>query len=180
MQHWLTYQKFNARLFEERYMAWLQGVAGENDLSVGWYEGELWFFDNYIITLAEKLSACGVFGVSSFECLNYAQANRAEWEQKGCDIVSLMLEHCWSKYSPQRSKNAEVEEEEIQFDTPSYCHTLGRSWPPFEVQRVVNFLVNHHIWPPLYWSRETHRPAYCHLELYHDTAMRIPPGIVVL
>jgi hypothetical protein len=121
-------------------VAWLQGVAGENDPSVGWYEGELWFFDNYIIPLAEKLSACGVFGVSYFECLNYAQANRAEWEQKGRDIVSRMLERCRSKYSPQRSKNADVEEEEIQFDTPSYCHTLGRSRPLFEVQPQPNAL----------------------------------------
>jgi 3'5'-cyclic nucleotide phosphodiesterase/Adenylate and Guanylate cyclase catalytic domain len=98
MQHWLTYQKFNARLFEERYQAWLHGVAGEKDPSVGWYEGELWFFDNYIIPLAEKLAACGVFGVSYFECLNYAQANRAEWQQKGHEIVAGMLKNCQTKY----------------------------------------------------------------------------------
>jgi hypothetical protein len=33
MQHWLTYQKFNAQLFE--YVAWIQGVAGFNDPLVG-------------------------------------------------------------------------------------------------------------------------------------------------
>jgi 3'5'-cyclic nucleotide phosphodiesterase/Adenylate and Guanylate cyclase catalytic domain len=103
MQHWLTYQKFNARLFQERYLAWVQGVAGENDPSVGWYDGEIWFFDNYIIPLAEKLAMCGVFGVSHFECLNYAQANRAEWEQKGHECVAEMLKHCQEKYAGQLS-----------------------------------------------------------------------------
>lgn len=36
MQHWNTFRKFNARLFEERYVAWLRGVAGEDDPSVNW------------------------------------------------------------------------------------------------------------------------------------------------
>jgi hypothetical protein len=99
MQHWLTYQKFNSRLFEERYLAWMQGVAGENDPSVGWFNGEIWFFDNYIIPLAEKLAECGVFGVSYHEYLNYAQANRLEWEQKGHQMVEEMKEYCQRKHS---------------------------------------------------------------------------------
>jgi hypothetical protein len=44
MQHWLTYQKFNARLFEERYLAWVNGHAGEKNPAVGWPGGEIWFF----------------------------------------------------------------------------------------------------------------------------------------
>jgi hypothetical protein len=53
---------------------------------------ELGFFDFYIIPLAKKLEACGVFGVSSFELLNFAKSNRKEWEEKGKAIVSEMLE----------------------------------------------------------------------------------------
>jgi hypothetical protein len=34
-----------------------------------WFDGELWFFDNYIFPLTNKLKECGVFGVSSDECL---------------------------------------------------------------------------------------------------------------
>lgn len=45
MQHWFTFRKFNERLFEERYVAWLKGVSGADDPSVGWYKGELGFFD---------------------------------------------------------------------------------------------------------------------------------------
>jgi hypothetical protein len=40
-----------------------------------------------IIPLAKKLKDCGVFGVSSDEYLDYATANRTEWEIKGKEIV---------------------------------------------------------------------------------------------
>lgn len=80
MQHWHVYQKFNKRLFEERYLAWSKGVAGENDPSKGWYKGEIWFFNNYIIPTAEKLDRCGVFGVSYHEYSIYAKENLKEWE----------------------------------------------------------------------------------------------------
>eukprot|EP00934_Nitzschia_sp_Nitz4_P004019 Nitzschia sp. Nitz4//scaffold52_size167869//61271//65053//NITZ4_002272-RA/size167869-snap-gene-0.211-mRNA-1//1//CDS//3329554023//4009//frame0 len=93
MQHWHTYQKFNRRLFEERYLAWVDGHA-ERDPSDGWYRGELWFFDNYIIPMAKKLDMCGVFGVSYDEYLSYAIENRKEWEMKGEAIVEEMKEAC--------------------------------------------------------------------------------------
>uniref|UniRef100_A0A7S2Y8F3 PDEase domain-containing protein n=1 Tax=Entomoneis paludosa TaxID=265537 RepID=A0A7S2Y8F3_9STRA len=99
MQHWHTYQKFNRRLFEERYLAWLNGHAGEEDPSLSWYQGEIGFFDFYIIPLARKLEKCGVFGVSSDEYLNYAKENRKEWEIKGRGLVEEMLESCREKYN---------------------------------------------------------------------------------
>lgn len=86
MQHWHIYQKWNRRLLEELYVAYSEGRA-EKDPSIGWYNGELWFFDNYIIPLALKLKTCGVFGVSCDELLDYATANRAEWASKGEEIV---------------------------------------------------------------------------------------------
>jgi hypothetical protein len=42
--------------------------------------------------LARKLQECGVFGVSSEEYLNYAIQNRAEWEERGEEIVKELLE----------------------------------------------------------------------------------------
>jgi class 3 adenylate cyclase len=98
MQHWHTYQKFNSRLFEERYLAYRKGVAGDKPPWVGWYKGEIWFFDNYIIPLAQKLNDCGVFGVSYHEYLNYAQENRLEWERKGLEIVESLRISVESKY----------------------------------------------------------------------------------
>lgn len=79
MQHWHIYRKWNERFFMECYQAYNAGRA-EKDPSIGWYEGEIGFFDFYIIPLARKLKECGVFGVSSDEYLNYAVHNRQEWQ----------------------------------------------------------------------------------------------------
>jgi 3'5'-cyclic nucleotide phosphodiesterase len=89
MQHFIIYQKWNERLFQELYFGFLEGRM-DKDPTVGWYEGELWFFDNYIIPLAYKLKECGVFGVSSHEYLHYAEQNRHEWELRGETIVKEM------------------------------------------------------------------------------------------
>ena len=89
MQHWHVYVKWNQKLFEEMYKAHKDGrTTNGNDPTDGWYKGELWFYDNYIIPLAKKLKDCGVFGVSSDEYLNYAMKNRAEWESKGRQVVA--------------------------------------------------------------------------------------------
>ena len=86
MQHWHVYRTWNEKLFEEMYSAY-QVNRGEKDPSIGWYKGELWFFDNYIIPLARKLKECGVFGPASDECLIYALDNRKEWAAKGEELV---------------------------------------------------------------------------------------------
>lgn len=91
MQHWQVYTKYNERLFHEMYRAY-ESRRADKDPSLGWYKGELWFFDNYIIPLAKKLESCGVFGVSSDEFLSYALQNRQEWERKGEDIVAKMVQ----------------------------------------------------------------------------------------
>lgn len=91
MQHWHVYQKWNRCLFRELYAAYKAGRMGK-DPSTFWYQGEIGFFDNYIIPLAKKLKNCGVFGVSSDEYLNYAVQNRAEWEERGQDLVNEMME----------------------------------------------------------------------------------------
>jgi hypothetical protein len=87
MQHWHIYSKWNERFFIEQYTAYHDGRV-EKDPSESWYEGEISFFDYYIIPLAKKLSECGVFGVSSDEYLNYALLNRNEWEKKGRSVVA--------------------------------------------------------------------------------------------
>jgi hypothetical protein len=72
------------------YMSFKDGRT-DTDPSPGWYKGELWFFDNYVIPLAKKLKDCGVFGVCSDECLNYAMENRRMWEVHGEEVVADML-----------------------------------------------------------------------------------------
>jgi hypothetical protein len=99
MQHWNVYQKWNARLFQEMYRAFQDGRSSQ-DPTEFWYQGELGFFDFYIIPLAKKLKECGVFGVSSDEYLQYAINNRNEWERKGKSIVEGLIVQEVTKKSP--------------------------------------------------------------------------------
>jgi len=117
MQHWQVYKRWNERLFQEMYLAYEEG-RGPKDPSEGWYKGELWFFDNYIIPLAKKLEECGVFGVSSDECLNYALQNRKEWASKGQEVVEEMVERfkTWRRLGLPLG-NPLQEEEEEEFDS---------------------------------------------------------------
>jgi hypothetical protein len=92
MQHWHVYKRWNERFFFELYGNYKAGRA-ETDPSIGWYKGEIGFFDFYIIPLTKKLQSCGVFGVSSHEYLNYAKANREEcWVREGGNIVREYLQ----------------------------------------------------------------------------------------
>jgi 3'5'-cyclic nucleotide phosphodiesterase len=90
MQHWQVYRKWNERLFLEMREAYFSG-RGDRDPAEYWYEGELAFFDFYIIPLAKKLRDCRVFGVSSDGFLNYAEQNREEWERRGREVVAQMV-----------------------------------------------------------------------------------------
>jgi hypothetical protein len=84
------------------YRTYKEGRS-DKDPSEFWYEGELGFFDFYIIPLATKLKTCGVFGVSSDEYLDYAMNNRNEWERKGKEAIK--------RYMKQYVANGKVEVE---------------------------------------------------------------------
>jgi len=90
IQHWKVYRKWNERLLEEMYTAYLHGRM-EKDPTENWVNGEIGFFDFYIIPLAKKLKDCGVFGVSSDEYLNYAMANRRKWNEEGEEITARLV-----------------------------------------------------------------------------------------
>ena len=131
MQHWHVYQKWNRRLFDELYTAWRAGRMAK-DPSTFWYEGEMKFFDGYIIPLAKKLKECGVFGVASEECLNYAEDNRKEWEAKGQMIVSELL----SNYE-QRDKEEKQRESKAAQDGISGSDKPVRRRKPFMRRRSL-------------------------------------------
>jgi class 3 adenylate cyclase len=101
MQHWHIYRKWNEKLYMEMYKAYKDGRM-EKDPTEFWYQGEIGFFDHYIIPLAGKLKVCGVFGVSSAEYLNYAEQNRAEWEKRGERIVKDLAKKAREKYKVNR------------------------------------------------------------------------------
>ncbi|CAB9522416.1 Receptor-type guanylate cyclase gcy [Seminavis robusta] len=99
-QHWHIYRKWNNRLFKEQYKAYRKGRAEKNPADF-WYEGEIDFFDHYIVPLSKKLRDCGVFGPTSDENLNYANSNRGKWEKEGEELVSQMLEEVEAEYDEQ-------------------------------------------------------------------------------
>ena len=150
MQHWQVFKKWNELLFNEMYAAYESGRA-EKDPSEGWYNGELAFFDNYVIPLARKLEECGVFGVASEECLNYALENRKEWAVKGKDIVDAMVENF--KESRKAVVNSyavlQSQEDEIVFSTNSI--DLNQEKPP--ESPIIKSPVVHDMSPSLKLTR---------------------------
>ena len=89
MQHWHVYRKWSECLFAEKVEAFEAGRS-EKHPADSWYEDELALFDNYAIPLARKLQAFEVVGVSSNECLSYANDNRDEFAAKGRFLVAEM------------------------------------------------------------------------------------------
>lgn len=90
MQSWSIYTKWNANLFQEMYKAYKAGYLPK-DPSKGWYEGELKFYDTYIIPLATRLQETKVFGG---ECLKNAKQNRQKWQENGKALVNGMMVKC--------------------------------------------------------------------------------------
>jgi len=87
MQPFDVYKKWNWKLYREMYTAFENGRA-EKDPTDTWYEGDIKFFDHYIIPLAKQLIKCGVMDESKVEnLLNNAQENREEWAKHGKGIV---------------------------------------------------------------------------------------------
>ena len=103
MQHWHVYRKWNRRLFREMTLAFRAGRMAV-DPATFWYQGEIGFFDGYVIPLAKKLKDCKVFGVNSDECLNYALRNRAEWEVRGEEVLAEMMQEL-ADYEPPSSQD---------------------------------------------------------------------------
>jgi hypothetical protein len=91
MQHWHVYRKWNARLFEELTLAFRQGRSSF-DPADNWANGEIGFFDFYIIPLIKKMKESGVFGSAGDQYLGFATSNREMWKASGAEAVKVMIE----------------------------------------------------------------------------------------
>ena len=109
MQHWAVYLKWNKRFFYECMKAYESGRM-DTDPSANWYQGEIGFFNFYVIPLAKKLDNCGVFGVSSHEYLGYAKANRDEWVKRGEQLVQEYLQS-WEDMKNKREEGMPMMDE---------------------------------------------------------------------
>eukprot|EP00934_Nitzschia_sp_Nitz4_P001938 Nitzschia sp. Nitz4//scaffold470_size5724//3980//5650//NITZ4_009209-RA/size5724-processed-gene-0.1-mRNA-1//-1//CDS//3329552688//1938//frame0 len=90
VQEWSVYAKWNQRLFNEMYGAYKKGRISK-DPSESWYEREIGFHDSYIIPMAKRLDASGVFR-SGISLASYALANRQDWERQGKSLVKSFKE----------------------------------------------------------------------------------------
>jgi hypothetical protein len=97
MQHWHVYCKWNEKLFMERYAAFQSGDSLD-DPCKNWYDGELSFFDKYVVPLASRLREYGIYGASSEEYYGFAIENRREWEMKGRDVVASLIRRAKQQY----------------------------------------------------------------------------------
>mmetsp|Transcript_30919 Transcript_30919/g.72587 ORF Transcript_30919/g.72587 Transcript_30919/m.72587 type:complete len:328 (+) Transcript_30919:106-1089(+) len=110
-QHYDVYREWSAFLFQEMYFAFREGRADTNP-SDFWYEGEIGFFDHYVIPLSKKLSDCGVFGISSDENLSYATRNRELWMAGGKAATEEIHQKCkeaWESMNPEEPEEAPKE-----------------------------------------------------------------------
>jgi hypothetical protein len=98
-------QKWNERLFAEMVTAYKEGRTDVKNPVDSWYEGEIGFFNFYIIPLAKKLKECKVFGVSSDEYLKYAEKNLSEWKSRGQEVVAELVE----KYNCPKGSSTTVD-----------------------------------------------------------------------
>lgn len=73
-----------------------------------WFKGEIAFFESYVIPLANKLKECGVFGVASTECLNYAVDNLSEWRKKGEMISAELVANYHQRELEEQAQKAEA------------------------------------------------------------------------
>ncbi|CAJ1956415.1 unnamed protein product [Cylindrotheca closterium] len=104
MQDWELYRQWNENLFLEVYQAFLDGRSDE-DPTAGWYSGEIWFFDNWVVPLATNLKACGVLDIVGEELVKRAKSNRNRWETEGKDICEAMFKSAKAKVVLRSSHN---------------------------------------------------------------------------
>lgn len=91
MQEWNLYRQWNECLFCEMYDAYAEGRL-DKDPAEGWFQGELWFFDNWVIPLATNLTKCGCLSLVSEQLLRQAEDNRQKWELEGEELCRSMLQ----------------------------------------------------------------------------------------
>lgn len=93
--------QWNVRLFEEMYQGFVDGRS-PNDPSAGWFEGELQFYDNYVLPVVHRLQHSGAFVTASTDSHHdYAEQNKIQWENKGKDIVAEMVDATRAKITAQ-------------------------------------------------------------------------------
>ena len=96
MQHFDTFNKWNERRYCEVLSAYKSGrhPQGEetSDPAVEWYDSQISFYDFYVIPLAERLDASGVFYQENKQKFaDLARQNKLRWSEEGRDLTMNMV-----------------------------------------------------------------------------------------
>uniref|UniRef100_A0A7S1UQ21 Uncharacterized protein n=1 Tax=Grammatophora oceanica TaxID=210454 RepID=A0A7S1UQ21_9STRA len=90
LQGWEHMKKWSGRLFYELKTSHEAGRCGF-DPQEGWYENQITFLDAYVMPLAQKLQAMGVFGTSvQFDAI--VLQNRERWTGEGEDATAETIQ----------------------------------------------------------------------------------------
>ena len=118
-QHFQGYCRWNERLFEEMYRAFESGRS-KTDPSDGWYHGEIWFFDNCVIPMAERIKGTKVFGAQGEDCYRNAIANKKEWAMRGGALVTASIDKVTATLEDEEEEGiaAAFQEERKQEEKP--------------------------------------------------------------
>jgi hypothetical protein len=85
---WTAYRTISTHHFEERYVAWFRGLS--DDPTHTWYHGELEFFDNFAIPLAQSLGDVRVLGAGA----SVEYSAKKKFERSGCKKGSKRPRRC--------------------------------------------------------------------------------------
>lgn len=86
MQSWEVFLKWNTNLYHELNTAYKQGRSF--DPSKNWYEGQIGFFENYIIPLSTRLKQSELFGSQGSLFVKLAVENKHRWTIEGNNICA--------------------------------------------------------------------------------------------
>jgi len=89
MQIWSIFLKWNKLLLDE-----LRDANKSNrgpDCTGNWFQGQIDFFDGYILPLARRLEQCKIFGVLGSLFYENAMSNRSRWVEEGRTICHSIL-----------------------------------------------------------------------------------------
>jgi len=107
-QRWETLIAWNQRLLTELVSA---SKAGRGiDPSDVWFNGQISFFDNYIVPLTERIRISGIFSndISDTFLLGTLR-NKVRWTEEGVTLCERMKEIARSDASPRRFSTSSIE-----------------------------------------------------------------------
>ena len=91
-EEWTIYLKWTSRMYLELRKAFADGRLWR-DPGDAWVNGELGCFDFFILPLTKRLRECGQFGTFGDQAIVQLEQNRAEWQEKGRDIIRELAQN---------------------------------------------------------------------------------------